>query len=297
MSMEEPKIAIACTTYGNADELKRLLWSVVDGVDAIAVIHCQFRNNVVEIPDSEKETTAVIDKIKDYTHTRAPIRKVGFINYRKEHQWTEFQCRNELIKMVTEMNCNYMIIIDSDEYVYNSTEENWNTFRTNLKEIVQKKYNGSFNVFGIWCTRGFEGNMEDWTYYPRIWYKPWEMFYKGGSHYHFINKRDLNRYRDQWWTPAEEIIDGIRLGHDHTLRGEKTLISRAKYHEWLRAEETRISRDVLNRSMGHAFLDGSESPADFPVSPSELEEIREKYYPYIPKVEYFSLLPKQEYQD
>lgn len=272
------RICAGIVTYGDWEGLARTMYSLWGAVDCIAVIHCQFLNNPHAIAESEEMTDKVMANFTNNTMNRTVV------NYQKQRYWTEFQCRNHILKMANQMGCNYLLIIDSDEYIKSG---NWTKFRENLKEVVEEEYKGEYNVFGVWATRGFNGDESDLCYYPRIWYKPHEMMYKGGSHYHFINKKEFNHYRDQYWTPAEKVIDGILMVHNHDLRIGQMHLSRAKYHEWLQSNEARIGREVLNKPIGHGWLDGSENPSDFPISPSELDFLAMKYWPDRPKVSWF----------
>jgi hypothetical protein len=230
------KLAAGLVTYGDYVGLERTLKGLW-GCDEIFVIHCKFENNPVEIPDSLEKT---IDVCKA---SKFPIKLSNM-------KGTEFQARSLYLDLCAQYYCNYLLIIDSDEYIFDPSPNNWGAFRYNLQHVAEYTYGGKHNVFGIWETLGWMNDC-GWSYYPRIWYKPSEMMYKSGSHFRFINKKDFSHYYDDYSQVAETIIEGIRLVHTQDLRLPKMNEGRDQYHKWLREEETRISLTWLNRPIGH----------------------------------------------
>jgi hypothetical protein len=237
------KLAAGVVTYGDWLGLQRTL-SGLWGCDIIFVIHARFKNNPVEIPESLAMTDDAISlsQFRNYD-----IRLSHFDGQ------TEVECRSMLPQFCKENGCDYLFIVDSDEYVLDPSAQNWGAFRFNIQHVAETTYNKEHNIFGIWETIGFSGSTQNWTYYPRIWYKPWEMMYKSGSHFRFINKNDEEHYYDDWSTQAEKIIEGIRLVHSHDLRIPEMLLGREKYHEWLKEEEGRIGVKYLNRPIGKGY--------------------------------------------
>jgi hypothetical protein len=233
------KLAAAILTYGDWLGLQRTiagLW----GCDIIFVVHAKFRNNPVEIPESREMTEDAI--------TLSQFRNYN-IKMEDMSGCTEYECRSAFLEFCKQYDCDYMLIIDSDEYIFEPTVWNWAMFRFNMQHVAECTFEKEHNVFGVWCTRGFTGETNDWEYYPRLWYKPDEMMYKFGSHFRFVNKKDREHYYDDYATPAMKIIEGIKFIHSHDLRLGKMNLARSQYHEWLKEEEAKIGREILNASI------------------------------------------------
>lgn len=85
-------------------------------------------------------------------------------------------------------------------------------------------------------------NKQEFAPYPRIWYNPTQMEYYAGRHYCFRNK-DISKTNIS--TQSEfisKIIDGITLGHDHSLRSKYHLEGRSVYQTWLVNFERSLSQ-------------------------------------------------------
>jgi hypothetical protein len=109
------------------------------------------------------------------------------------------------------LGCQFVLILDADEYLIRSNVER---FRGNLKEIVESRTDR--NIFGINYNFGAPDQFND---RPRLWYKPWEVGYIGGSHYRFKNLYHSKYYDstiqiDRWDT----VVEGIAIKEDSTSR-------------------------------------------------------------------------------
>jgi hypothetical protein len=112
-------------------------------------------------------------------------------------------CRN--------LGCKFILIIDADEYLVRQKVER---FRGNLDKIIDSGTDR--NIFGINYNFGAPDQFFD---KPRLWYKPWQVGYIGGSHYRFKNLYHSKYYDssiqiDRW----DSVVEGIAIKEDSTTR-------------------------------------------------------------------------------
>jgi hypothetical protein len=88
-----------------------------------------------------------------------------------------------------------------------------------------------YNVYTV-MLQGLD-NSEEFVPYPRVWYNPAQMEYYAGRHYCFRTKEDKNTNFSGQSDLISKVIEGIGLGHDHSLRSKYHLQSRSIYQRWL----------------------------------------------------------------
>jgi len=117
---------------------------------------------------------------------------------------TEAQKRNIYLKMAEQYKVDWLLILDSDEYVY---FEDICKFKKECNEYLDTNH----NVYGVLEQNGYN---DQFSYKPRLWYKPWEMIYEG-CHYCYRRKdhRDIR-------TMAHEF-DSLTILHDKDLRDKE----------------------------------------------------------------------------
>ncbi len=152
-------------------------------------------------------------------------------------------------------NSDYILIIDSDEYV-DPSSKNWWLFRNNIREKHQ--LDPSAKGHDIWSIdvesnspdyvetveqilgRPYQQKKRPWDIQqfqpkPRLWFNPSQFEYHL-NHYSWRHK-DPNypeHARDSvYGVAAWGEIQGIKLLHDHKLRSPEYLAKRLKYHRWL----------------------------------------------------------------
>jgi hypothetical protein len=253
------RLVAGIVTYGDWEGLSKTMFSLMGGVDEIIVLHCRFIGYPPEIPESFAKTKQIVHRYHSgylgwpmqRTHTQ-------FYHYEYKREWL---CRQQLLDLCDRHGAYNLLIIDSDEYVV--TEPSWAKFRENLADA--KREFPEDNVFGINCT-----HQGGWQHFPRLWYKPWNMMYKF-SHYRFCNKGELNHYYDDYDSPIQKVIHGIKIIHDedHSERSPERIADSKEYGKWLKAEEQWTSENVLNRPMGRAYPDG--------CSEKDLEYFRKRF--------------------
>jgi hypothetical protein len=69
----------------------------------------------------------------------------------------------------------------------------------------------------------------EYTYLPRLWYRPEQMMYNKGTHYLFRHKDTNNMLGRQETNAAMEIIQGCRFLHRNTHRSQSALEARKQY--------------------------------------------------------------------
>jgi hypothetical protein len=112
------------------------------------------------------------------------------------------------------LGCKFILILDADEYLIRQKVE---LFRRNLAQIIES--NTDRNIFGINYNFGSPDQFND---RPRLWYKPWEVGYIGGSHWRFKNKYhskyfDKTIQVDRW----DSVVEGIAIKEDSTKRDKQ----------------------------------------------------------------------------
>lgn len=253
------RIVAGIISYGDWEGLGRTLLSVQGLCMEVYVIHCKFIGFPVEIPESFERTRKLVHRL----HNRGLMPPMifdrfptinHFYNYEYKREW---QLRQEVLHICEMRRPDFLLIIDSDEYLTGNFEE----FDRNITKA--KKEFPDDNVFGINCT--YQGG---WQHFPRLWRNPHNMMYKF-SHYRFINKGELNHYYDDYEDPIRKVVDGVKIIHDHDLRTEEQNKASREYGKWLKAEEEHVSANTLNKPMGHAYPSGMDE--------SYLQHFRERF--------------------
>jgi len=262
----------ACICFYNAaKELERCLESLdldkKDGIDYALCIDGKYPNFE---GDSELSDDGSRDIVRQYENAAL----IDYPDY-------EIHKRNLYLQAVENLT-DYILIIDSDEYV-NSENKDWKLFRKNLSELHGK--NPGHDIWAI----DEESNSDDYVETvdqilgrpyqqkkrhsydlreyqsrPRIWYHPWQFEYHL-NHYTWRHK-DKNypeHVRETVFGIAAWLtIEGVTLLHDHKLRTKEYLDKRLEYHRWLiQFEQTKCS---------HYFKHHNYQP--LPHNLSEVEE-------------------------
>ena len=119
---------------------------------------------------------------------------------------TEGQKRNLYLYICKEFGIEWLLILDSDEYV---------TVTGDFKKNAETKLDTSNNhyIYDIMSRR----NPADYVKYdprPRLWYEPWDMRYK---ECHCCYGRIDGKVRKS----ERPTIEGIQIEHDKSLRSEQ----------------------------------------------------------------------------
>jgi hypothetical protein len=211
------RLALGLIFFNDRDSIKRCLSSFTDGVDLMICIDGKFSHYPSK---SLLSTDGSREVVKSFSNAKL----VDFPN-QYEHVKRQKYC-----ELCGKYNVDVLIIADSDEYVIKGSS--FEKFRVNLQRIVIERDKGRFPVYDIqeqtWGSYGDQFQRK-----PRVWYKAQDMHYIQGRHFVFRHK-DPSRIGTVWeGSYGADLIEGIRLGHDHRLRSKQHMDGRFVYAKWL----------------------------------------------------------------
>lgn len=191
-------IGVGYSYYQDVESIKRGLPTFVDNVDFIFAIdgRYSFRDGVDYSDDGSTEF------IRQFPNTI--IRKYVGMEHDKRSQYVE---------LAEEFELDYLIIIDSDEFIVDS---DWETFRENLYQLR----NSSNHIHGV----KFYYNQKDFTPYPRIWKVGHVKYHKA----HSIFSIDGSLVRSP---PNLKTVEGISMSMDDNLRSDEYLQKTSEYQK------------------------------------------------------------------
>lgn len=144
---------------------------------------------------------------------------------------SEVDKRNRYLQACREYGIDYLLIIDSDEYVI---ERNWNAFRRNLNDQM---IDLDTNIYGVSCC--YDGL--NFGTYPRLWKNPGEMeYYRCHNIFKKISNGQIIRS-----PPNAKCIDGIKLAWDVSLRTREHEQKTSEYQARMMAKEKPIKRELF----------------------------------------------------
>jgi len=207
-------VGVGLIFFNDYSSLKRCLNSIHDLADIIFAIDGRFPT----FPgDSEFSTDGSRELVKSYP-------KVLLVDCAKP----EFEKREKYLEYCALYSVDILLIIDSDEFVVNGHD--CKTFRRNVKTLIFDRDKCMYNVYTVMLQS--LDNSEEFAPYPRVWYNPAKMEYHAGRHYCFRNKEDKETNISGQSDLISKVIEGIKVGHDHSLRSKYHLQSRSIYQRW-----------------------------------------------------------------
>lgn len=212
--MSTAKLAAGVCFYEkNVLTIQRCIESIKSHVDYIFAIDGRFD----DFPDAEKLSS---QSVRDYLKTIPNLVLVDL-------PATEIKKRQKYLDMCQQYGCEFLLIIDSDEFVL--PESDWTLFRNKLVPIQ------NVNVYGIKYEYSYPVH-HDATDYPRLWFKPWEMEY---FHAHCLFRNKLTGVV-QKSTSGGPLIEGIRMAGDDSLRSRDYQLKSFEYQTYLIENEAEI---------------------------------------------------------
>jgi hypothetical protein len=212
------KIAAGICTYSDSLGLARCLESLAGQVEPI-VIHGPYPSYTRHDPFSFQETSAVC---KAYPNTRL----IDLPEPLPEIQRRQLYLDNA-------NNYDFLLVIDSDEYI---VEANWSKFKDNLQTILLGKH---FYIYDIM----FAGHPSQAGPRPRLFRDPSKIrYYKKHYWWHLPTDRIAAGASDSC-----QIVDGIKLMWDDTLRSEDRKKAKEEYQQQLLQDESRHT--ISNREL------------------------------------------------
>ena len=237
------KIAAGVCFYNDYLSLRRCLESLQkDNVDLVFCVDGRFKQfgEAGKYPDLSDDGSR--DLVLSYDNT---------ILIDMPNSW-EVQKRQAYIKACEDFGIDYLLIIDSDEYILYDQHDptvgtNWDKFIDKMIQTCESVTYRNYNVFGIDVEIGNKNYVDtvksllkwdktktfiqhphpapnqmpfrrrQFMNLPRIWHRPGEMTYNG-KHYAFHPKDPTNEYHKMESVPSMWIIPFLFLGHDHIYK-------------------------------------------------------------------------------
>lgn len=221
------KIAAGICEYGDPDGLYRCLNSLglgTGGIDKAIIIHGKFNNFNLDKPDAFEQTAKVISRFPKDT-----IELVTIGGY------TEIESRNLYLKVAAGLECDWLLVIDSDEFLAHKLTD-FKEFRRQLQYVMDvqaefPKDTVKHQIFDI----QLEGTIPSYRGpQPRLFLRPQTVKY-WGKHYWFLLEETMQLYKGQ--SDAARVIGGILLCHDHTIRDSTYYNASISYKEWQQEHE------------------------------------------------------------
>jgi hypothetical protein len=218
------KIAAGLCEYGDTDGLYRCLTTLglddAKGIDKVIIIHGRFDNFNLRIdPQAALEDTKKVI-------SRFPKDRIDLV--KSNGGLTEIASRNLYLKRATELKCDWLLVIDSDEYLAQKLTD-WKKFRKQLQYVMDLGLD--HHIFDI----QLDGNIPAFHGpQPRLFYRPHTIQY-WGTHYWWVIEESKRILKGQ--SDAARIIEGIHLLHDHTIRDSKYYTASINYKEWQQKHE------------------------------------------------------------
>ena len=215
-----------CFYEKSLETVKRCIESIKDNVDYIFAIDGRFtdENGKALFPDAEPLSPKYV---RDYLLT---IPNLILVSYPA----TEIQKRQRYLDMCKQFECDYLLIIDTDEFLL--PESDWNQFIANLS-----KCNDEINIYSIKCKYGYPEH-NDTSNSPRLWYKPYDMEYHV-AHCLFKNKVTGKIQKSSSSGP---LIEGLMLAGDDSLRDRTYQIQSFEYQTYLIQDEHDVREEYRN---------------------------------------------------
>lgn len=237
------KIAAGICEYGDTEGLYRCLGSLglgTGGFDQAIIIHGRFSNFDLKDEDALEQTKAII--------TRFPKDTIKLIALHGG-ALSETDSRNLYMKTAAELGYDWLLVIDSDEYLAHKLTD-FKEFRRQLQYVMNLGL--SHQIFDV----QLDGNIP--AYHgpqPRLFYRPGTIKY-WGRHYWWVLEESMKLYKGQ--SDAARVIGGIHLLHDHTIRGSEYYTASINYKEW---QDQHEGEDVITVNKSEKFTE-VKSPFD-----------------------------------
>ncbi len=261
---KELHVAAGTIFHNKPAELKRMLYSMPRGcIDYWFLIGGAF----AESPDKERiinqETLDVIYGFEtDQMQYDDGIKVVWTVLLDSN----EFSKRMKYLDLCRQYDVNCLLIIDSDEYVYENMRYEWMPYEKNAEKFRRYCYSNmiKYPEHNVYSLNIIQNEYLQKDLYPRVWMYPDQMAYVRGSHYKFGNPY-LDKVEDVMFTHQASFgaIEGITFKHDHTLRSDVDMKNRRVYQDWLVEYEAALESDYDIKTLGEIRADAAKSIKPF----------------------------------
>lgn len=223
------KFGAYTSLYSNSAEARRCFASCQDKVD----VHIAHFGKYTDFdPENKLIDNAVesLEAAKDYGCHIVESRPLS-----------EFVKRDMAPQIASELDIDFLIIIDSDEWIDKTVTE-FEKFKEMAINIAEVTLMGKYNIFN--CIVEY-GN-QTFKALPRIWYQPQDIYYNKTHFalktrnptcpYNFV-KPELERH------PAKALIPHIQINSGYNFRTQAELDASALYHTVLSNKESIYSNN------------------------------------------------------
>ena len=236
------KIALGLCFYNKRDEIKRLLDSIpvnyktfdlILAIDGIYPFIYDLKKNKARAsefinPLSDDGSREILNEFQ---------KEKGIPVIMDNCVGNEYQKRMRYLELCRMLECNYLLIVDSDEYFTEPTD--WLKFRDEFRDLAIAHCD--HNVFNVRFIADLYGRMVE---YPRAWFNPQEMTYVKNSHYKFKNFTKYEEMTDILDSQyASATLESLYLKHDHNLRKDQDMSERDEYEDYLVRYEELVQKD------------------------------------------------------
>lgn len=221
------KIAAGIVEYGDPDGLYRLLASLAldqeNTIDLAIVVHSRFKYFDIKNIDDEQALRQTQKILSKFPQSR--VKLVTLAN--NVHNNTQVESRNLYFKAAAEEGCDWLLVMDSDEYVARNAD--WKEFRRQLEFVISLDL--PHQIFDI----QMEGILAMYRGpRPRLFYRPATIRY-WKKHFWFVLEEKGICYKGVG--DAGRVIGGIYLLHDKTVRSLDHYNATLGYNEWQKIYE------------------------------------------------------------
>jgi hypothetical protein len=231
------KVAAGILFYNDKESLRRTLTSLSHPeIDIIFALDGRFPNYPLQEGCEALSTDGSREMIKTEYGDKTILVDAPLIEFKK---------RQKYLELCGQYNCNLLIIIDSDEFVWDEVSY-WEYFRRECYDKIILESKEEHNIFNMKMFTNLSVcggiKLDLWIDRPRLWYKPYEVRYGRGRHFEFIDREGILQTGGE----GKPTVNSVRLKHDDALRTQEHLDGRLVYQAWLRDYEASMQAKELN---------------------------------------------------
>lgn len=227
--MNNLSIGIGLCFYQDVHSLTRCLYSLQPyPLDYLIAVDGKFREYPAEGEVSDQQC---LDLIKSFQHSVRYLAIIGL---------EEMEKRQKYFDECSKLGIDVLIVLDSHEYIL-PTATNWDLFHLDLLDKINTNVTQAQGYCLPTIRRNLDKNEEnildvdgDVQNLPKLFYRPECLEYVGNQHI-IRNKRTgvIQRYG------RNSVCQHIMVGHDHSLRSNKSIEEHLTYQDRLIQKQTK----------------------------------------------------------
>lgn len=211
------KLAAGIVEYADSQSLDRCLRSLdlgQGGIDVAIIIHGRFSNNPIQSTCCMDDDTIAV--------TESTVFPPNTVFLKRLHKPTsEIEMRNLYMQMAAAKGCDWLLVIDSDEYI--APNADWTRFRQQLGFVHSLGLH--HQVFDVM----FEGTAAQRGPHPRLFYRPLSVRYWKRHYWWVLQEQNICL---KGTGDAGRIIEGIYILEDKSLRDSNYEDTITSYKAW-----------------------------------------------------------------